>query len=95
MGTVRTARGGPLAGAGGGPGPPAGGPGDDIRVAVLIRLVAATGMRRGEACALRWNDIDTKAGTVMIDEGVVSTEDGAEARSRRPARARARSPSTR
>ncbi len=45
----------------------------EVRVAVLIRLVAATGMRRGEACAVRWNDLDTKAGTVMIDEGVVST----------------------
>ena len=52
----------------------------EVRVAVLIRLVAATGMRRGEACAVRWNDLDTKAGTVMIDEGVVSTQDGAEAR---------------
>jgi integrase len=52
----------------------------DVRVAVLIRLVAATGMRRGEACAVRWKDLDTKAGTVMIDEGVVSTQDGAEAR---------------
>jgi integrase len=52
----------------------------EVRVAVLIRLVAATGMRRGEACAVRWNDLDTKAGTVMIDEGVVSTPDGAEAR---------------
>ncbi len=50
------------------------------RVAVLIRLVAATGMRRGEACATRWDDIDEKAGTVMIDEGVVSTAAGALAR---------------
>ncbi|MGO9028621.1 MAG: tyrosine-type recombinase/integrase [Acidimicrobiales bacterium] len=52
----------------------------EIRVAVLIRLVAATGMRRGEACATRWNDVDEKAGTVTIDEGVVSTPAGAEAR---------------
>ena len=52
----------------------------EVRVAVLIRLVAATGMRRGEACAVRWNDLDTKAGTVMIDQGVVSTPDGTEAR---------------
>jgi integrase len=51
-----------------------------MRVAVLIRLAAATGMRRGEACAVRWNDLDTKAGTVRIDEGIVSTPDGAEAR---------------
>jgi len=52
----------------------------EIRVAVLIRLVAATGMRRGEACAVRWNDLDLTAGTVRIDEGVVNTPDGAEAR---------------
>jgi integrase len=52
----------------------------EVRVAVLIRLVAATGLRRGEARAVRWNDLDTKAGTVMIDEGVVSTPTGAEAR---------------
>ncbi len=52
----------------------------EVRVAVLIRLVAATGMRRGEACAVRWNDLDTKAGIVVIDEGVVSTPTGAEAR---------------
>lgn len=52
----------------------------EVRVAVLIRLVASSGMRRGEACAVRWNDLDTKSGTVMIDEGVVSTQDGAQAR---------------
>lgn len=52
----------------------------EIRVAVLIRLVAATGMRRGEACAVRWNDLDLTAGTVRIDEGVVNTPDGAEVR---------------
>jgi len=46
------------------------------RVAVLIRLVAATGMRRGEACALRWSDIDNDAGTVVIDEGVIGTPGG-------------------
>jgi integrase len=53
----------------------------DPRVAVLIRLVAATGMRRGEACALRWADIDEQAGSVTIDEGIVSTAAGAVARS--------------
>jgi integrase len=35
-------------------------------VAVLIRLVAATGMRRGAAYAMRWNDIETVTGTVRI-----------------------------
>jgi integrase len=43
----------------------------DERVAALIRLIAATGMRRGEACALRWDDLDRKAGLVRVDEGVI------------------------
>ena len=53
----------------------------EVRIAVLIRLVVATGMRRGEACAVRWNDIDTKSCTVLIDEGIACTPTGAEARS--------------
>lgn len=44
----------------------------DIRLATLVRLAAATGMRRGEACALRWHDVDEGTRTVTIDEGAVS-----------------------
>jgi integrase len=44
----------------------------DIRVAIIVRLAAATGMRRGEACALRWHDVDQVSATVSIDEGAVS-----------------------
>lgn len=33
----------------------------EVRVAVLIHLVATTEMRRGEACTVRWIDIDKKA----------------------------------
>jgi integrase len=40
-------------------------------------LVAATGMRRGEVCALRWNDIDLSAGTVRISQSVVAAKGGA------------------
>ena len=47
---------------------------DDVRFAVLLRLVAATGMRRGEVCALRWSDVDVAAGTVRIDESIVAAE---------------------
>lgn len=54
----------------------------DPRVGTLIRLVAATGVRRGEACAVRWDDIDFAAGTVLIDEGVVSARGTAVARER-------------
>ncbi len=32
----------------------------------LWRLLAATGMRRGEACGLRWEDVDFESGTVTI-----------------------------
>lgn len=53
----------------------------DPRVAALIRLVTATGMRRGEACALRWADIDEGSTTVIVDEGAVGTAKGTVARS--------------
>lgn len=35
-------------------------------------LVAATGMRRGEAAALRWSDLDLEAGTVAVHRNRVS-----------------------
>jgi integrase len=54
--------------------------GADPRVGTLIRLVAATGMRRGEACALRWDDVDFEARTIRLDEGVVSADGTAVAR---------------
>lgn len=51
--------------------------GEDVRFGVLLRLVAATGMRRGEVCALRWSDVDFGAATVRIDESIVAAEGGA------------------
>lgn len=53
----------------------------DIRVAVFVRLLAATGMRRGEACAVRWGDFDPKAKLVRVDESVVVASGGAEVKS--------------
>jgi integrase len=52
----------------------------DPRVGALIRLIAATGMRRGEACAIRWDDIDVRDGLVRVDEGVVGVNAPAAAR---------------
>ena len=49
----------------------------DPSFAAVLRLVAATGMRRGEVCALRWNDIDLSAGTVRIGQSVVAAKGGA------------------
>jgi integrase len=53
----------------------------DERFGAFVRLVAATGMRRGEACALRWTDIDWETGTIMVDESVVAASGGAEVKS--------------
>jgi integrase len=44
----------------------------DVRIGTLIRLVAATGARRGEACALRWSDVDFEGGWVLFDEAIVT-----------------------
>ncbi|MGO9456159.1 MAG: tyrosine-type recombinase/integrase [Acidimicrobiales bacterium] len=48
----------------------------DVRVHAFILLVAATGMRRGEACAIRWGDVDQEARVVTIDESVVAVTGG-------------------
>lgn len=49
----------------------------DIRVAVFVRLLAATGLRRGEACALRWSDLGEDFLSVRVDESVVAAAHGA------------------
>lgn len=47
---------------------------EDPRLAALLRVVAATGLRRGEACALRWSDLDLETGIVVVDESVVAAK---------------------
>lgn len=49
----------------------------DPRYATCLRVIAATGMRRGEACALRWSDLDFEAGSVRVDESIVTADGGA------------------
>jgi integrase len=53
----------------------------DSRYAACIRVIAATGARRGEACALRWSDIDWAKGRITIDESVVASRGGASVKS--------------
>ena len=50
----------------------------DHRFAVFLRIVAATGARRGEICALQWTDLDAEAGTLLIDEAVIAEDGGAQ-----------------
>lgn len=50
----------------------------DSRIAVFLRVVAASGARRGEVCALRWSDVDWENGSVMIDEAIVNAKGGAQ-----------------
>ena len=38
----------------------------DSMFGLYVRLVAATGMRRGEACGLRWTDVDLDSGRVIV-----------------------------
>lgn len=47
------------------------------RWAVGFRLGALYGLRRSEILALRWDDLETKAGTLRIDESLVATRTGA------------------
>jgi integrase len=48
------------------------------RVHGFVAVVASTGMRRGEACALRWSDIDFERSTVTVDESIVAADGGAQ-----------------
>jgi integrase len=51
--------------------------GADVSFAAVLRVVAATGMRRGEVCALRWRDVDFDEGVVRVNESVVAALGGA------------------
>jgi len=55
--------------------------GDDHRFAVFLRVVAATGMRRGEACALRWSDVDWSESALTVNESLVVAKGGAAVKS--------------
>jgi len=40
----------------------------------FLRLMAATGLRRGEACALRWTDVDFDAGTLVVRRALITVK---------------------
>jgi integrase len=42
----------------------------------LLVLAEATGLRRGELCALRWADIDMSTGWMLVDRSVEETKAG-------------------
>ncbi len=42
----------------------------------LLVLAEATGLRRGELCALRWTDIDMSTGVMLVDKSVEETKAG-------------------
>jgi len=50
---------------------------EGLRFGVFLRVLAATGIRRGEACALRWSDLDLERGVITVDEGVIAAKGGA------------------
>jgi integrase len=48
------------------------------RLHAFVALIASTGMRRGEACAMRWGNVDFGAAHVAIDESIVPAAGGAQ-----------------
>lgn len=47
--------------------------GEPLKWRCFVRLLVDTGVRRGEACALQWKDIDLKAGTALIHQNLCYT----------------------
>ncbi len=48
---------------------------EGLRYAPVLKLIATTGLRRGEALALRWSDVDLDAG-VLVVRGTLGRVDG-------------------
>jgi integrase len=46
--------------------------------AMFLRLAAASGLRRGEICGLRWSDLDAKKGVLLVRRSIVQTIQGLE-----------------
>ncbi|MGX7163350.1 site-specific integrase [Enterococcus massiliensis] len=50
----------------------------NLRAKTFFRLLAMTGMRKQEAAALQWNDINFRAKTINIDKAITRTAAGLE-----------------
>ena len=48
----------------------------DERLSSLFHLLAMTGMRRGEACGLRWDDVDLEAARLSVRRALIPHGDG-------------------
>jgi integrase len=44
---------------------------EELRMAVYLRVIVATGARRSEICAVRWADVDAASNMLSIDESIV------------------------
>ena len=49
---------------------------DGLRYAAVLRFILGTGLRRGEALALRWEDIDLERGTARVKGSLVRQKGG-------------------
>ncbi len=49
---------------------------EDPEFALYLRLAAVTGARRGELCALRWDDLDLEGGQVVVARSLAVGNDG-------------------
>ena len=67
----------------------------DDRLFALWRLLAMTGMRRGEALGLKWDDLDMETGTVTIRRSWIPVNGIPQMSEPKTKRGRRRSPSTR
>ncbi len=48
---------------------------EDLEFGTYLWVLAATGCRRGEGCALRWSDVDLDAGQLTIRRSIAMTDD--------------------
>lgn len=60
----------------------------DPRLAPLLMLAVLMGMRRGELCALQWNDVDLTLGVVEVSRSVVVVVGGVAEKSTKTDRSR-------